>query len=167
MRRLTWLLLAVTVAAAGHSSRLHATPQSNFSNLRLLKATFDELDLRAGTHPTFWSSRLKTMGVSDLYVVDNLWSAGGTTGWHTHPGFSLIIVTGGALTVYESDDPTCTPHVYTTGQGFIDRGGEGHAHVIRNEAVDDATTTAVQLLPAMATRRIDAPHPQSCPADVN
>ena len=52
-----------------------------------------------------------------VYIQSNTWAAaqpGQTvpnTGWHSHPGHSLIIVTSGTLTDYEADDPTCTPHV--------------------------------------------------------
>ncbi len=33
---------------------------------------------------------------------------GGYTGWHTHPGPVLVLVKAGALTLYSSEDPTCT-----------------------------------------------------------
>ena len=56
----------------------------------------------------------------------------GTTGWHTHPGQSLIIVTEGTVTAYEGDDPECKPTVYTKGMTFVDPGGD-HVHIIRNE----------------------------------
>ena len=52
-----------------------------------------------------------------MYVQSNVWQPGGSTGWHTHPGHSLIIVTAGTVTAYEGDDPDCTPHVYTAGDG--------------------------------------------------
>jgi hypothetical protein len=96
-----------------------------------------------------------------VYVQSNVWDPGGTTGWHTHPGHSLIIVTAGVITAYEGDDPTCTPHVYTPGMGFVDEGGH-HVHVLRNEGSVEASTIAVQLIPAAATRRIDAPNPGHC-----
>ena len=67
----------------------------------------------------------------------------------------MITVTAGAVTVYEGDDPACTPLVYTVGMGFVDEGGD-HFHVIRNEGAMDARTIAVQLIPADAVRRIDA-----------
>ena len=78
-----------------------------------------------------WHSTQKTKGDSDLYVQSNVWIPGGTSGWHTHPGHSLITVTAGTVTAYEGDDPTCTPKVYTVGMTFVDHGGE-HVHVIRN-----------------------------------
>ena len=62
----------------------------------------------------------------------------------------------------EGDDPDCTPHVYTTGMGFVDPGGS-HVHIIRNRTAAEAITIAVQLVPAGSTRRIDATDPGNCP----
>ena len=64
-----------------------------------------------------WLSLQKTKGSSDLYLQSNLWKPGGSTGWHSHPGHSLIIVTAGTVTAYEGDDPDRKPTVYTTGMG--------------------------------------------------
>ncbi len=112
-----------------------------------------------------WLSKQMTKGTSDLYVQSNVWQPGGSTGWHTHPGHSLIIVTAGTVTDYDGDDPTCTPHTYTatlgTSVGFVDAGGD-HVHLIRNEGNTVAQTIAVQLIPAGATRRIDAAAPANC-----
>jgi len=72
--------------------------------------------------------RLK--GKSDGYFLTNVWQPGGTTGWHTHPGHTLIVVTAGTITHYDGDDPNCTPHVYTVGMTFVDRGGT-HVHIVR------------------------------------
>jgi hypothetical protein len=46
--------------------------------------------------------------------------------------------------------------------GFVDEGGD-HVHVIRNEGPVEARTVAVQLIPAGATRRIDAGGNAACP----
>jgi len=72
------------------------------------------------------------------------------------------MVTAGQLTAYDSDDPTCAPHVFSVGAGFIKQ-KEGHTHVIRNEGTIQASTTAVQFVPTHAARRIDAPQPVQCP----
>jgi hypothetical protein len=45
--------------------------------------------------------------------------------------------------------------------GLVDEGGD-HVHLIRNEGPVDARSVAVQLIPADATRRIDAPSPGNC-----
>jgi uncharacterized cupin superfamily protein len=117
--------------------------------------------------PANWQEWIRTKGLSDLYVQSNIWQPGGSTGWHTHPGPSLIIVTAGTLTVYEGGDRSCTPHRYSAngtngGNAFLDLGG-GDVHVIRNEGTEVASTIAVQLVPAGADRRIDADVPGNCP----
>jgi hypothetical protein len=120
--------------------------------------------------PDFWKSRhesdiwlswQKTKGNSDVYVQSNVWAPGAHTGWHSHPGHSLIIVTAGTLTAYEGDDRRCRPHQYSQGMGFVDEGGD-HVHIIRNEGAVEARGIAVQLIPADATRRIDVPAPGNC-----
>jgi quercetin dioxygenase-like cupin family protein len=168
-RRLKWLLLAVVAGAGAYATTLLATPSSGFTATTLAVARFDEIDVKNFTLPAkFWQARLKTQGLSDVYVQSNVFApvteatAGGTSGWHTHPGHSLILVTAGTITAYEGDDPTCTPHVYAQGAGFVDHGG-GHVHLLRNEGAIEARTIAVQLTPAASTRRIDAPPPGNCP----
>ena len=98
---------------------------------------------------------------SDLYVVDNKFAPGGTTGWHSHPGPSLIFVVAGTVTNYLGDDPSCTGHPYSAGSGFIDRGRDD-MHMLRNEGTVPAETIAVQFLPPGADRRIDEPDPGNC-----
>ncbi len=113
-----------------------------------------------------WRVRIDTRGTSELYVVRNTFAPNATSGWHTHPGPSLISVLEGTITAYEGDDPTCTPHVYTAPASFIDEGGE-HVHLLRNEdSAVQAITVAVQLIPQDEDRRIDAPNPGYCP-DIN
>jgi len=175
MRRKLWIpLLSVLILGAGlYIGSLQATPASGFAGTTIAAGRFEDIDAR--NHMVFpkgfedsrletnvWLSFQKTKGLSDLYVQSNVWTPGGTTGWHTHPGHSLIIVTAGTVTAYEGDDPSCTPHQYTKGMGFVDAGGD-HVHVLRNEGSVDARTIAVQLIPADAMRRIDADRNVSCP----
>src|SRR5258708_5383444 len=70
---------------------------------------------------------LKTKGLSDVYVVRNVIVPGGHTGWHSHPGPSIVSVVSGVATEYRSDDPN--PEVYAAGDAFVDEGGD-HAHII-------------------------------------
>jgi len=165
---LKWVLVLVAALCAGG---VRATPPSGFSGTTVAMGRFGDITVklrafmpenaRQEDEESFWASIQKTRGDSDLYVQNNVWAPGGTTGWHSHPGHSLIIVTSGAVTAYEGDDPTCTPRVYTVGMGFVDPGGD-HVHVLRNEGSVEARTVAVQLIPAGATRRIDAAAPFGC-----
>lgn len=162
-KRLSWLASIAIVGACVYTGVAHATPQNGFVGQTVAMGRFAEFEVNLHTIPAdIWQSQQKTKGDSDVYVQSNVWQPGGTTGWHSHPGHSLIIVTAGTITDYESDDPTCTPHVYTAGQGFVDQGGD-HVHMIRNEGTVEARGYAVQLIPAAATRRIDAPAPSNCP----
>ena len=169
-RRVTWFLFTAIVGAGAYANTLRATPANGFSAKTLAMATFDELDINLHTIPAdVWQARLKTKGLSDLYVQSNMWMPGGSTGWHTHPGPSLVIVTAGTITAYDSDDPTCTPHIYsanTAQNNFVDAGG-GRVHLVRNEdSIVVANAIAVQLIPAAATRRIDAAASGNCPSSV-
>src|SRR5436190_3335469 len=127
------LLVVVLAAAAFYAGSVLASPSSGLTTTILGKSTFGEIDLNAHSIPAdTWQARLKTRGLSDAYVVDNKIAPGGTTGWHSHPGPSLILVVAGSVTNYLGDDPTCTGHVYTVGQGFVDAGGND-VHTLRNE----------------------------------
>lgn len=167
-RKLTWVVLlsAVIVVMALHAGKVLATPASGFTGTTLALSRFGEIDVFNQLAPpnnnsNIWLSLQKTKGLSDVYVQSNVWQPGGSTGWHTHPGHSLIMVTAGTVTAYEGDDPNCKPTVYTQGMGFVDPGG-GHVHILRNEGAVPASTIAVQLIPAGAVRRIDAPDPGNC-----
>jgi quercetin dioxygenase-like cupin family protein len=152
------------VAAALVVVPARATPSSGVTTTILTKSLFDEIHVKARAHTAdLWKAQLKTHGQSDVYVVDNKFAPGGTAGWHSHPGPSLILVVAGTVTNYLGDDPNCTPHTYTAGAGFIDP-GSGHVHLLRNETGAPAETIAVQLLPKDADRRIDVPvAPGNCP----
>ena len=101
--------------------------------------------------------KIKTKGVSDVYVVHNTIVPGGHTGWHSHPGISFVTVRSGTATEYHGDDPS-TPHVYTAATGFVEEAGA--VHVIRNEGNTALELVAFQLIPFGAVRRIDEPAPQ-------
>src|SRR5438309_8081408 len=53
-------------------------------------------------HPN-WGVIFKTKRLSDVYVVRNVIVPGGHTGWHSHPGPSIISVVSGQATEYRSD----------------------------------------------------------------
>jgi hypothetical protein len=159
-----WVSLLVVLGAAAYVGSVLATPSTGFTSTTLAKAQLGELNTKVHSVPADWHAMIKTKGLSDLYVQSNVFTPGGSSGWHTHPGPSLITVTAGTVTVYDSDDPSCTPHVYSaTGtNGFVDVGG-GDVHLIRNEGTEEARTVVVQFIPTGAARRIDAPAPGNCP----
>jgi quercetin dioxygenase-like cupin family protein len=161
-KKALWGLLAVVAVAGVYAATVLATPQSGVGTTTLAKSQFQDFNVSGKSHPAnIWRTRVKTHGTSDLYVIDNVLSAGGTSGWHSHPGPSLIFVLRGQVTNYLGNDPSCTPHVYGVGQGFVDAGGSS-VHMLRNEGTADAETIAVQFLQQGATRRIDMADPGNC-----
>jgi len=122
-RRFTWFLLfsaAILVAGlyytrsawATKASGFTSTPLTPFQSARLPEfEVFNHLVAPGSEEEdhNVWLSFQKTKGDSDLYVQSNVWQPGGSTGWHTHPGHSLIIVTAGTVTAYMGNDPSFTP----------------------------------------------------------
>jgi len=157
-----WIFAVVVglVSLAVYAAGALATDPSGFTAAQQWKGVFGEMDVHVVDMPD-WQVKLKTKGVSDVYVTRNAIDPGGQSGWHTHPGPSLIIVTVGEIMAYDGDDPTCTPKRYRVGEGFVDP-GDGHVHLLRNETAAPAETVAVQFLPHGATRRISAPAPGNC-----
>jgi quercetin dioxygenase-like cupin family protein len=158
------MLVAAAAIAVYAAANALATPSVGLGTTILAKSTFGDLNLNASTPAArLWQAHILTHGQSDLWVVDNKIAPGGTTGWHSHPGPSLIFVVAGTVTNYLGNDPSCTPHVYTAGSGFVDAGGTD-VHTLRNEGSVPAETIAVQFLPKDATRKIDDPvAPGNCP----
>jgi quercetin dioxygenase-like cupin family protein len=165
------VLLSVTIAATAlyDSGTALATEAEGYQTTSLALGHFREIEVtstfrrggKTAGDEQAWQSQQQAKGSSDVYVQSNVWAPGGSTGWHSHPGHSLIIVTAGTVTDYEGHDPDCRPHVYTKGMGFVDPGGE-HVHNLRNEGDVEARTIAVQFIPADAARRIDVADPGTC-----
>jgi quercetin dioxygenase-like cupin family protein len=136
-----------------------ATPGAGSTVNILVRALFDEMD--AKTHFGLHKAEIRTKGFSDVYVLTVTIAPGGHTGWHTHPGPSVVSVRSGTATYYSGDDPGCAARTYSAGSGFVDPGG-GDVHMVRNEGSVDLELVGFQILPAGAPQRIDAPSPGNC-----
>jgi quercetin dioxygenase-like cupin family protein len=153
---LLWTGSAQATAAKDFSSDVTMT---FVEKLRVISE--EELDSR-GRRREDATVKLIARNPSDLYIVTNTVLPGGFSGWHTHPGPSVVLVKSGTATVYEGDDPSCAPLIVPAGGSFIDAGGT-HVHMVRNEsATQTLVTLAFQVMPAGAARRIDAPSPGNC-----
>ncbi len=145
------------LAALAVAATALATSSSGFSTEQLSLGRFGEIHIKTD------DVKLKTKGDSDVYVVRNTVLPGGQSGWHYHPGPSLITVVQGTATFYDGDDPTCTPRVFPAGTGIIDDAVDAsHVHLLRNEGTGNLVTVTTQIVPAGATRRVDAPDPGNC-----
>lgn len=150
---------AALATSAMTTAPAQATPSSGFSTEQLAKGVYEPMQLTADKDGK-WDLQLRTKDSSDVYVVRNTIAPGGFSGWHTHPGPSLITVTSGEITIYEGDG-LCQPRVYGVGDGAIDL-GSGHLHNIKNEGTASAVTVVVQIISEGATRRVDASQPNNC-----
>jgi quercetin dioxygenase-like cupin family protein len=86
---------------------------------------------------------------------------GGTTGWHTHPGKTVVLVTKGQFTVYRDHEGECRSRTYGPGEGFVELRTSVHTGV--NEGDDPVKLVAVFFrVPDDGTTRIDQPDPGVC-----
>ena len=161
--------LLAAVGGGVYASSGGATPPTPFPGLQQTVTgpySLNEFDIHARTDPpSVWRADLKVDGQSDVYHVDSKFKPGATTGWHSHPGPSFIIVVSGTVTNYESSDRTCSVNTYSAGSSFVDAGGED-VHMVKNNGAAPAETIALQVLPrGTINRRIDKPDPGTCPGE--
>jgi quercetin dioxygenase-like cupin family protein len=157
--RFVLTLLVVVAALAAYGGTVLATSVHGLTSTLFAIGQFQEIDSK--TLSPHWQARIDTKGESDVWMLQNTIVPGGSFGWHSHPGPSLVIVKAGALTLYRADDPTCTPEVVPAGSGFVDNGGD--THLVRNEGTVNAVVYVTSIVPRGAQRRIDQPQPSNCP----
>jgi quercetin dioxygenase-like cupin family protein len=141
-----------------------ANPGCGFTNRNLLAPVpagyfpSDLLNLMCRSDLPAWFLLTRIRGDSDLYITEVTFQPGSQTGWHSHPGPSMITVTEGTLTVYHDD---CSFETFSAGETFTDLGC-GDIHNVRNETGAVAKDVAVQIVPHGAIRRSEADDP-GCP----
>jgi quercetin dioxygenase-like cupin family protein len=81
-------------------------------------------------------------GSADIVTVKVVIKPGGSTGWHHHPGVTLVSVASGTATEYRAD---CEKTVLKAGEGFFE--GTDEPHVVRNEGNVDAVLYPTFLIP--------------------
>ena len=134
----------------GWRSSAGASPPSGFSRSGLARGLVTRgaaINVEADTDVAF-----------DAVRID----PGGGTGWHTHPGPELIVVTSGVLTFRRSDGVTCVTEQVRAGQAFVGAAA-GELHAARNEGAD-ATEFIVGLfdVPPGGSTRSESDPPRSC-----
>jgi quercetin dioxygenase-like cupin family protein len=158
-------LVGVLGVGLGAVAEVQATPSTATSTI-LAQATVAPVDVYAHGKTLDgkrWRAELETHGLTDGYVVDNKFEPGQSTGWHSHPGPSLIFVVSGSVTNYDSDARRCAGVTYEAGSSFLDPGGKD-VHMLRDDGTTPAETIAVQFIPSGVPRRIDQPVPHRCNA---
>jgi quercetin dioxygenase-like cupin family protein len=107
--------------------------------------------------------QLALKNATDVAVVHGTMAPGGTLGWHSHPDLVFVTITEGEMTLYDADDPTCTPDVVHAGDAFVER--PGLVHTARNESTTDRVSWYATHIgvPNGAATSIDEPDPGTCP----
>jgi len=83
-----------------------------------------------------------------------------STGWHSHPGKTLVTVQSGTFTVYHDN---CDATTYQAGDAFVEL--PSSVHVGRNETDGNVQLGVVYFdVPIGALPRIDQPQPAGCDA---
>lgn len=95
----------------------------------------------------------------DVVVQQVTIAPGGHTGWHGHPGTTVVFVKSGTVAFYEA--ATCRAQNFAAGQGFVEAGGG--VQLGRNEGtVPLVLYVAYFDVPVGGAFRIDQPEPSNC-----
>jgi quercetin dioxygenase-like cupin family protein len=141
-----------------------ATPPSGLSFTAIGRATVPEFRVKRKDKALDWEMELEADQPIDVATQIVTFQPGGYSGWHTHPGPVFFTVRTGTLTVYEGDDPTCTPHVFTAGTGAVEAATRKHIHMVRNETSSVAEAVVTYMVPVGANPlRTDLPDSGNCP----
>jgi len=97
-------ILGVT-ALASLGAGVSATPQVRGTLTDDVKVNADRI-------------KFQTKGATDVVVQTVTYAAGGYSGWHTHPGFVLVVVDSGAITLQVG----CSFNTYSKTQSFYESG---------------------------------------------
>jgi hypothetical protein len=155
--------LFVTVSAVPGA----ATPPSHFNSEALSRGTLSDGHLRVDP------------GLQ-IVVVKVTVEAGGSSGWHSHPGGAIVTVQQGEITTYRSlgkgDEqegdrsneqgsgpfPHCVITRYTQGQSFIERPGEP-LDAVNTGSTQTIVYATLPGVPLGGSPRTDQPSPGTCP----
>jgi quercetin dioxygenase-like cupin family protein len=148
------LALAALVAFVAMTK---ASPASGVTATLIGRGTYPAYHLNTDSKSPI-DFEAKTKQETDVVVQRHDYQPGATTGWHTHPGPVFITVISGTLTFYERDDPTCSPHVVSAGQGYVDT-GMGHIGFNNTDQVASDVTVAIAPVGAPFRSELDAPGP--------
>ena len=155
-RKFSLVIVALLLALAAFVAVTQASPPSGVTPTILARGTFDAFKVKSGGPRSPVDFKAKAKSRIDLVVRRHDYAVGSSTGWHSHPGPVFITVTQGQLTYYEADDRSCSPHVVSAGQGFVDN---GRGHIVRNESGLPAQDVSVIVAPVGGAFRGELPAP--------
>jgi hypothetical protein len=146
-------------AICGYVLKVWANPATGVTRHLIGRGTYDRFMVNTDTNQVPFQYIAKAQPAIDMEVDTHSYDPFGSTGWHKHPGPVYITITSGELTFYELADPTCSPHVYKAGQGFVDC-GSGHIGINQ-----DPTNPASDV--TVAVTYVGGPFRTELPANAN
>jgi hypothetical protein len=154
--RKKWGAAVVGVAVIGTAAAVAlGSPSFNFTPTTLVTANLDnKVELNNDR------IKLQTKDPANVRVQQVVFTAGGYSGWHHHPGFVIVAVASGAVTLWQAD---CSSATYgpglPNGSSFVETGGSP-VQVTSNGATAYVTYVVPQVTPGVY--RIEDT-PPSCP----
>jgi hypothetical protein len=170
MRRRTAILIALGATAAPVAVGVAlATPPSGLTSELLARGAAGEFRI----HEKGTRLRMDARKPTDLALVKATLAPGGSTGWHGHPGPSMVVVKSGTVTMYEpahdheadedDDDDRrrgCAVQSFGPGQAFVH---PASVHNFVNESSATAEFYVAYFVPAGAAPLLrDEPVPPQC-----
>jgi quercetin dioxygenase-like cupin family protein len=98
--------------------------------------------------------KLQTKDPTVVRVSTVVFGAGGYSGWHHHPGFVIVSVASGSVTVWGSD---CTQTTYGPGTAFVESGDDPGQVTSAGGATNYVTAVVPNVNPLVF--RIEDPAP--------
>ena len=156
MRRAILLVaVGVTVLALVVGVALATPPNKGATTTLLTRATLGKFEAK-GDGIQVESERHS----ADIAIAKVVLEPGGSTGWHHHPGVTLVSIASGTVAEY---DKKCEKSVHKAGEGFVE--SNDAVHVVRNKGNDKAVLYATFLVPSATPPEgltISDPQPKGC-----
>jgi quercetin dioxygenase-like cupin family protein len=143
----------LALAIAGITAGLgNATPPAKSSSVVLAQGQ------------TSQDAKIPSTSGTDVVVARNRFAAGGSSGWHSHPGIAVATVKTGQITlaVEPIGGGRCRVHTYHAGDTFFERPSNEQNGVNRGNAKTVLLLTFFRV-PHGGSPRIDQPAPGDCP----
>lgn len=97
--------------------------------------------------------KFQTKDDADIVASTVTYAPGGYSGWHTHPGFVLVVVQSGAINITVG----CSANTYSMGQAFTESGTT--PIMARNLGAVPAVVRITYVVPKGSATRLDASAP--------
>ena len=99
--------------------------------------------------------KFQTKGATDVVVQTTTYAPAGFSGWHYHPGFVLVVVESGAITLQVG----CSFNTYSVTQSFYESGTT--PIMARNLGTSPAVVRITYIVPQGSPVRLEVPLSQA------